>query len=120
MSGRREALARGLEVLPGQPLRRRRAAEAVREGAAADGLQARAVRLRRGHQPLSAAARSLPAVAVTLETVVAGVLRDWVKPDGSFRSRQLFLGWDNVPMHRWAQSQMFRSLAFYWRESLAA
>jgi hypothetical protein len=25
-------------------------------------------------------------------------------------------GWDNVPMHRWAQSQMFRSLAFYFRE----
>jgi hypothetical protein len=60
-----------------------------------------------------------PQCAVTLETVVAGVLRDWVKPDGSFRSRRLYLGWDNVPMHRWAQSQMFRSLAFYWRESLA-
>lgn len=39
-------------------------------------------------------------------------LNDWVKPDGSFRSRQLLLGWDNVPMHRWAQSQMFRSLSF--------
>lgn len=59
-----------------------------------------------------------PQCAGTLETVVAGVLRDWVKPDGSFRSRRLYLGWDNVPMHRWAQSQMFRSLAFYWRESL--
>ncbi|OAI58051.1 hypothetical protein AYO49_05980, partial [Verrucomicrobiaceae bacterium SCGC AG-212-N21] len=46
-----------------------------------------------------------------LETVVAGVLQDWVKRDGSFRARQLRLGWDNVPMHRWAQSQMFRSLA---------
>jgi hypothetical protein len=60
-----------------------------------------------------------PQCAVTLETVVAGILREWVKPDGSFRSRRLYLGWDNVPMHRWAQSQMFRSLAFYWRESLA-
>ncbi len=37
-------------------------------------------------------------------------LEGWQKRDGSFRSRQLFLGWDNVPMHRWAQSQMFRSL----------
>jgi hypothetical protein len=37
----------------------------------------------------------------------------WQKADGSFRSRRLFLGWDNVPMHRWAQSQMFRSLCFY-------
>lgn len=37
-------------------------------------------------------------------------LSTWQKPDGSFRSRQLLLGWDNTPMHRWAQSQMFRSL----------
>jgi len=54
----------------------------------------------------------------TLETVVAGILKDWVKPDGSFRSRKLIFGWDNVPMHRWAQSQMFRSLAFYFRENV--
>jgi hypothetical protein len=57
-----------------------------------------------------------PECGARLETVVAGVLRDWVKPDGSFRSRQLMLGWDNVPMHRWAQSQMFRSLAYYQHE----
>ncbi len=37
-------------------------------------------------------------------------LAEWQKPDGSFRSRRLLLGWDNTPMHRWAQSQMFRSL----------
>lgn len=37
-------------------------------------------------------------------------LGEWQKKDGSFRSRRLFLGWDNTPMHRWAQSQMFRSL----------
>jgi hypothetical protein len=54
-----------------------------------------------------------PQLESTLETVVAGILKDWIKPDGSFRSRQLHLGWDNVPMHRWGQSQMFRSLAFY-------
>jgi hypothetical protein len=59
-----------------------------------------------------------PHLKTTLETVVAGILRDWIKPDGSFRSRQLRLGWDNVPMHRWAQSQMFRSLAFYLCEML--
>jgi N-acylglucosamine 2-epimerase (GlcNAc 2-epimerase) len=39
-------------------------------------------------------------------------LREWQKVDGSFRSRQLLLGWDNTPMHRWAQSQLFRSLCF--------
>ncbi len=61
-----------------------------------------------------------PQLQSTLETVVGGILRDWIKPDGSFRSRQLKLGWDNVPMHRWAQSQMFRSLAFYCRETKVA
>jgi hypothetical protein len=44
--------------------------------------------------------------------VIDHVLSDWQKPDGSFRSRQLLLGWDNVPMHRWAQAQLFRSLCF--------
>jgi hypothetical protein len=57
-----------------------------------------------------------PQLETTLETVVEGVLKNWIKPDGSFRSRRLHLGWDNVPMHRWGQSQMFRSLAFYLRE----
>jgi hypothetical protein len=60
--------------------------------------------------------KAFPECEHTLSTVVSGVLRDWIKPDGSFRSRKLYLGWDNVPMHRWAQSQIFRSLAFYYRE----
>jgi len=55
-----------------------------------------------------------------LTTVVGGILRDWIKPDGSFRSRRLMFGWDNVPMHRWAQSQMFRSLAAHYREQQAS
>jgi uncharacterized protein YyaL (SSP411 family) len=54
-----------------------------------------------------------PICEPVLERVIGAILRDWVKRDGSFRSRELRLGWDNVPMHRWAQSQMFRSLAFY-------
>ncbi len=54
-----------------------------------------------------------PQLETKLETVVAGILKDWITPDGSFRSRRLLLGWDNVPMHRWGQSQMFRSLAYY-------
>jgi hypothetical protein len=58
-----------------------------------------------------------PQLKNTLETVVRGVLKEWITPDGSFRSRRLHLGWDNVPMHRWGQSQMFRSLAFYLREA---
>src|SRR6266567_4381623 len=58
-----------------------------------------------------------PELNRTLQTVVDGVLQDWIKPDGSFRSRRLHFGWDNVPMHRWGQSQMFRSLAFYLKEA---
>ena len=58
-----------------------------------------------------------PQLQSTLDAVIAGITRDWIKRDGSFRSRRLILGWDNVPMHRWAQSQMFRALAFWLRES---
>ena len=47
-----------------------------------------------------------------LTIVLQDLLTRWQKPDGSFRSRELFLGWDNVPMHRWAQAQVFRSLCF--------
>jgi hypothetical protein len=61
-----------------------------------------------------------PQLETTLTTVVEGILKDWIKPDGSFRSRRLHFGWDNVPMHRWGQAQMFRSLAFYLRESIKA
>jgi hypothetical protein len=61
-----------------------------------------------------------PALEETLQKVVAHILEKWVKRDGSFRSRELYLGWDSVPMHRWGQSQMFRTLAFYLRESIKA
>ena len=47
-----------------------------------------------------------------LSLVVTDLFGRWQKPDGSFRARQLLIGWDNVPMHRWAQSQVFRSLCF--------
>jgi hypothetical protein len=52
-----------------------------------------------------------------LDRILSGVVTDllarWQKPDGSFRARKLLAGWDNVPMHRWAQSQVFRSLCFF-------
>ena len=44
-------------------------------------------------------------------------LNGWQKTDGSFRARQLLFGWDNTTMHRWAQSQMFRSLCFFLSQS---
>jgi hypothetical protein len=56
------------------------------------------------------------------DRIVAGVIEDlfarWQKSDGSFRARELILGWDNVPMHRWAQSQVFRSLGFFLSKNL--
>jgi hypothetical protein len=58
-----------------------------------------------------------PKLQATLETVIRGILQHWTKCDGSFRSRRLHFGWDNVPMHRWGQSQMFRSMAYYLFES---
>lgn len=41
---------------------------------------------------------------------VDDILKNWITSAGSFRSRMLLVGWDNVPMHRWGQSEMFRSL----------
>jgi len=52
-----------------------------------------------------------------VDGVVNQILTIWQKPDGSFRSRQLLLGWDNVPMHRWAQAQLFRSLCLFLNRS---
>ena len=45
-----------------------------------------------------------------LKTVLGDITTRWQRPHGSFRSRHLLVGWDNVPMHRWAQAQLFRSL----------
>ena len=56
---------------------------------------------------------------LTNDMPMKDLLARWQKSDGSFRSRQLLIGWDNVPMHRWGQSQMFRALAFYLRETSA-
>lgn len=51
-----------------------------------------------------------PTLDDRLRATVDDLLGQWQKPDGSFRSRRLLYGWDNVPMHRWAQAQVFRSL----------
>jgi hypothetical protein len=54
-----------------------------------------------------------PALDRVLHTAVSDLLGRWQKRDGSFRSRELLIGWDDVPMHRWAQSQAFRSLCVF-------
>jgi len=61
-----------------------------------------------------------PELGPTLERVVRHIVEVWVRPDGSFRARKLKYGWDNVPMHRWAQSQMFRALSFYQAQAASA
>lgn len=54
-----------------------------------------------------------PKLDELLSSVLNDIVTVWQKPDGSFRSRRLLLGWDNTPMHRWAQSQLFRSLCLF-------
>lgn len=46
-----------------------------------------------------------------LDATLRDLLGRWQLPSGAFRARRLLLGWDDVPMHRWAQSQAFRSLS---------
>jgi hypothetical protein len=53
-----------------------------------------------------------PELDKMLSAVVTDLLSRWRKSDGSFRARELLVGWDNTPMHRWAQAQVFRSLSF--------
>ena len=61
-----------------------------------------------------------PKLDAILGRVVDDLLERWQKPDGSFRSRQLIFGWDNIPMHRWAQAQLFRSLCFLIQRNMEA
>lgn len=55
-----------------------------------------------------------------LITVVNDIIDRWQTPEGSYRSRELRFGWDNTPMHRWAASQLFRSLSFLLHTQAAA
>lgn len=47
------------------------------------------------------------------ERTLQDILENWSQSDGSFKTRKLLLGWDKIPMHRWGQSQIFRSLCLY-------
>jgi hypothetical protein len=53
-----------------------------------------------------------PELDQRLSSVLRDILDSWQTRDGSFRSRRLLVGWDATPMHRWAASQLFRSLCF--------
>lgn len=54
-----------------------------------------------------------PALDAAVDRTVQEILGNWQRPDGHFRSRRLLVGWDNVPMHRWGGSEMFRALSHY-------
>jgi len=58
-----------------------------------------------------------PELDSRVDATLTDLLARWRKRDGSFRSRELRFGWDGVPMHRWAQSQLFRSLCFLGAEA---
>ncbi len=53
-----------------------------------------------------------PALDAAAARTLDDVLAHWVQKRGCFRGRKLLVGWDDVPMHRWGQSEMFRSLAW--------
>jgi hypothetical protein len=46
-----------------------------------------------------------------LERLTRDLVERWQLPDGHFVTRELAVGRNKVPYHRWAQSQAFRSLA---------
>lgn len=48
-----------------------------------------------------------------VDRIVDDLLTVWAQPDGRFASRRTLVGWNLIPYHRWGQSQVFRSLAFY-------
>ena len=93
-------------------------AAAIFQAAAADGLSPGTIRLRGVHQPGRSLGLAFLSSTRRLRMSLTELLERWQKPDGSFRARQLLLGWDNVPMHRWAQSQVFRSLCFFLAQNL--
>ena len=55
-----------------------------------------------------------------VNSVIGDLLQRWQHPDGFFRTRQLLVGWNNVPMHRWGLSIVFRSLCLYLRDNSQA
>lgn len=59
---------------------------------------------------LTLARSQAPELETRRDRVVDDILFRWQRPNGCFRTRQLLFGWDHVPMHRWAQSQLLRSL----------
>jgi hypothetical protein len=61
---------------------------------------------------LAQLARELvPEANAVLERLTMDLVEHWQLADGHFVTRELVIGRNKVPYHRWAQSQAFRSLA---------
>jgi hypothetical protein len=53
----------------------------------------------------------VPEANGVLERLTLDLVERWQLPDGHFVTRELLVGRNKVPYHRWAQSQAFRSLS---------
>jgi len=56
-----------------------------------------------------------PDAGEILQRLLRGLAKELSLPDGHFVTRQLVIGRNAVPYHRWAQSQVFHALAHYCR-----
>ena len=61
-----------------------------------------------------------PQFNTLLHTCLEELIHRWQMKNGAFPTRQLLVGWNRVPMHRWGLSIAFRALALYLREETAA
>ena len=52
----------------------------------------------------------IPGATETLRVLVDDLIQRWALPDGHFVTRELVVGRNTVPYHRWAQSQAFHAL----------
>ena len=102
----------GSRLLRNEPVRLERPSRAFFQSTAAHSLSPGALRLCGVRQLGRSLGGRFSALDTILSNVVADLFTRWQKSDGSFRARELLMGWDNVPMHRWAQAQIFRSLCF--------
>jgi hypothetical protein len=57
-----------------------------------------------------------PTAPDVLTAMVVGLLENWTRADGHFVTRQLLIGRNTVPYHRWAQSQVFHALTHCCRD----
>lgn len=53
----------------------------------------------------------IPEARGVLESLIRDLIDRWMLPDGHFVTREMVVGRNTIPYHRWAQSQTFHALA---------